>query len=134
MLKYSHIIEMFRNLDQKSLMFFPYIDTSSSKIFVPSEYLLTLTNVAMNPKGVSTRTNIEEYNVGSLGRPKMIKLSRTLSLYRKQKYIRLCKKFLDACIYNDDSSKPCDTNIIQKRSPSKIDHRTLRKVVSLTKK
>ena len=115
-------------------MFFPYIDTSSSKSFVPSEELLTLTNIAMDPKGLSTGTNIEEYNVGSLGRPKNIKLSRALSLHTKLKYIRLCKKFHDACVYRNESLKPCDIKIIQKRSPSKKYYETLGKVVSLTKK
>ena len=79
----------------------------------------------MDPKGVSTGTDIEGYNVGILGRSKMIKLSKTLSLYTKLKYIRLCKKFQDACIYSDEILKPCDTDIIKKMFPSKKDHETL---------
>lgn len=57
-------------MNQNTLMFLPYIGTSLSEIFVPPERLLTLTDVAMNPKEIFAEIDIEEYNVGSLGGPK----------------------------------------------------------------
>ena len=45
---------------------------------------------------------MEECNVGSLEKPKIIKLSETLSPYIKQKYIRLYKEFHDAFVYGDE--------------------------------
>ena len=89
MLEYFHMEEFSRNLDQKNLKVLPYKDNTSPKGFVTSEELLNSKNVVKVPKEVSTETDIEEYNVGSLEKPKMIKLSKTLSPYTKQKYIRL---------------------------------------------
>jgi len=77
------------NLNEGSLMFLPYLDTSLSNILVPLEKLLTLTNVAIHPKSMSVETDIEGYNVRSLRKPKLIKLSKAFPLHTKLKYLRL---------------------------------------------
>ena len=66
MLKYFHKAEFSRNLNQRNLKVFPYIENSSSKGFVTLEELLNPKNFTRDPKRVSTKTAIEEYNVGSL--------------------------------------------------------------------
>ena len=73
---------------QRNLMFLPYLDTSLSESLVPLKKLLTLTDVAINTKGMSVKNDIEGYNIGSLRRPKVIKLSKTLPLHTKIKYLR----------------------------------------------
>lgn len=64
----------------------------------------------------------------------MNKLSKTLSLHTKIKYIRLCKKFQDAFVYRNEILKPHDIEIFLKRSSFKKNTETLGQMVSLTKK
>ena len=58
MLRFPHRTKILGDLNQRNLMFLPYLDTSLSENLVPPEKLLTLTDVAINPKGMSVETDI----------------------------------------------------------------------------
>ena len=66
-----------------------------------------------------TETNVEDYNIGSMKEPKMIKMSKTLSPHIKQKYIDLFKEFKDVFAWGYEDFKSYDTRIIQHKIPLK---------------
>ena len=67
----------------------------------------------------STETDLEECNIGSVGEPKMIKLSKTLPPHIKQKYIERLKEFKYMFSWCNDDLKFYDTKIIQHKIPLK---------------
>ena len=81
------------------------------------EEFLDSNKVVKEKKVVSTQADIEECNISSLEKPKMINLSKKFPPHIKQKYIDFCKEFEDALAYGDERLKPYDTNIIQNRIP-----------------
>ena len=91
-------------------------------------------DVARKQKMESTETDVEEWNIGKIREPKMIKLSKTLPPHIKQKYIELWKNFKDDFEKGKDDLKPYDTNIIQNRIPPKENHKPFRQIVSVRKK
>ena len=92
---------------------------SFQKGLVPLEELFDLNDVAKKPKLEPIEAEVEECNIGSEQKPKMIKLSKTLPAHIKLKYIELFKEFSDvfACCYED--VKSYDTEIIQHKIPLK---------------
>ena len=59
------------------------------KGLVPLEELFDLNNVAKKPKLEPIETEVEECNIGSEEKPKIIKLFKTLPAHIKLKYIDL---------------------------------------------
>ena len=62
------------------------------KRLVPLEEFFDINDVARKPKMKPTVTKIEECNIGSKQKPKMIKLSKTLPAHIKQKYLELFRE------------------------------------------
>ena len=62
---------------------------------------------------------MEERNIGSEEKPKMIKLSKTLPAHIKLKYIELFKEFSDVFAWIYEDLKSYDTEIIQHKIPHK---------------
>ena len=62
---------------------------------------------------------VEECNIGSELKPKMIKLSKTLPAHIKIKYIELFKEFSDVFAWSYEDLKSYDTEIIQHKIPLK---------------
>jgi hypothetical protein len=63
------------------------------KGLVPLEKIFDNSDVARNPKTNSNDEDIEDYNTGTQEDPKIIKLSKTLSLEIKKRNISLMKDF-----------------------------------------
>lgn len=70
---------------------------------VPLEKLFDPNDVAKDPQLVPNCEDVEEVSIGTEAQPMIIKLSRTLSLEAKQKYIALMKEYADvfAWSYSD---------------------------------
>ena len=66
-------------------------DESLPSGLAPLEELFDFNDVANKPKLEPIETEVEEYNIGSELKPKMIKLSKTLTAHIKLKYIELFK-------------------------------------------
>ena len=64
------------------------------KGLVPLEEFFDLNNAAKKAKLEPIETEVEECNIGSQEKPKMIKLSKTLPAHIKLKYIEILKNFL----------------------------------------
>ena len=94
-------------------------DQSLPKGLAPLEELFDFNNVAKKPKLEPVETEVEEYNIGSELKPKMIKLSKTLPAHIKLKYIELFKEFSDVFVWSYEDLKSYDTEIIQHKIPLK---------------
>lgn len=62
---------------------------------------------------------LEECNIGSEHNPKMIKLSKSLPIITKHRYIVLFKKFINVFAWSYEDLKEYDTSIIQHKIPIK---------------
>ena len=58
------------------------------------------------------RSDIEECNIGTELKPKMIKLSKALPHQEKENYIALFNEFQDVFAWSYEDLKSYDTNII----------------------
>jgi hypothetical protein len=62
---------------------------------VPLEDLFNSNNVAKKPKIEAHGQDVEDCNIGTKEKPRMVKLSKSLPPEQKLKYIELFKEFLD---------------------------------------
>ena len=119
MLEHFHQAEFSRDPDQKDLEVLKCKDDSLPRDHTPLKEFFDFNDVARKPKIESTKTDVEEWNIGSIGEPKMIKLSKTLPPHIKQKYIELFREFKDVFAWGYEDLKSYDTNIIQHKIPLK---------------
>ena len=92
---------------------------SLPKGLVPLEELFDLNDVAKKPKLEPIEAEVEECNIGSEERPKMIKSSKTLLAHIKLKYLELFREFSDVFAWSYEDLKSYDTKIVQHKIPLK---------------
>jgi len=97
------------------------------KGLVPLEDLFDSNDVARKPKMEHLRADIEECNIGTEEKSKLIKISKELPPDEKLKYISLFKEFQDVFAWSYEDLKSYDTNIIQHKVPLKEDHKPFKK-------
>ena len=119
--------ELLEHLDQKDLEVLQCKDNSLPRGLAPLEELFDFNDVARKPKKESTETDVEECNIGSVGEPKMMMLSKTLPPPIKQKYIEIFKEFKDVFSWGYEDLKSYDTNIIQHKIPLKENQKPFKK-------
>ena len=83
--------ETYEDLDQRELEVLHCENDTIPRGLAPLEELFDFNDVAKKPKMESTEVDIEEYTIGSIEEPKIIKLSKTLPPHIKQKYVELFK-------------------------------------------
>ena len=83
-----------------------------SKRLAPLEDIFDSNDVARKPKMEPLRLDIEECNIGTEEKPKLIKISKALPAAKKLKYISLFKKFQDVFSWSYEDLKSYDTSII----------------------
>jgi ribonuclease HI len=93
---------------------------------VPLEDLFDFNDVAKKLKIEASCKEVEECNIGTEEKPKMIKLSKSLPPEQKSKYIELFKEYLDVFAWGYDDLKSCDTSIIQHQIPIKEEQKPFR--------
>jgi hypothetical protein len=86
---------------------------------VPLEELFDFNDVAKKSKIEPSGKEVEECNIGTKEKSKMIKLYKSLSPEKKQKYIELFKEFVDVFSWSYEDLKSYDTSIIQHKLPIK---------------
>jgi hypothetical protein len=94
---------------------------------VPLEYLFDNDDVAKKPKIEAHGQEVEDCNIGTEEKPRMVKLSKSLPPEQKLKYIELFKEYLDVFSWGYEYLKAYDTSIIQHRIPIKEDQKPFRK-------
>lgn len=70
-------------------------DNFIPKGLIPLEELFDQDDVARKPSLVPTDKGVEDVNLGTAEKPKFVKMSKTLSLEVKSKYIKLLSEFAD---------------------------------------
>ena len=80
---------------------------------VPLEDLFDSNDVAKKPKIEAHGQDVEDCNIGTEEKPRMVKLSKSLPPGKKLKYIELFKEYLDVFAWGYEYLKAYDTNIIQ---------------------
>ena len=93
------------------------------KGLVPLEIHFDNNDVARNPKVTPNDEEIEDCNIGTQEKPKIIKLSKTLGPGIKEMYINLMKDFPDVFAWSYEDLKVYDTNIIQHVIPIRDDQK-----------
>ena len=83
------------------------------------EDMFDANDVPKKPKIEPLNATIEEHNIGTAEKPKMIKLSKNLPPDKKPKYIDLLKEFHDVFAWSYEDLKSYDTSVIQHTIPLK---------------
>lgn len=94
-------------------------NNSIPKGLIPLENIFEQNNVFKSPRLQADDEEIESCNLGTVAMPKMIKLSKFLSTYMKQKYIEMMKRFIDIFAWSYVDLKKYDPTIIQHTIPIK---------------
>ena len=97
------------------------------KGIIPLEKLFDQNDVAKKPKVQPHDYDIQYQNIGMEDFPKIIKLSKKLSIETKKKYIELMKKYFDVFSWRYEYLKECDTSIMQHIILVKLGEKTFRK-------
>ena len=89
------------------------------KVLIPPENIFAQNDVFKYHITQDDDEEVETCNIGTVSVPKMIKLSRFLSVEMKQKYIEMMRKFSDAFAWSYVDLNKCDPIIIQHTIPIK---------------
>jgi hypothetical protein len=93
---------------------------------VPLEDLFDFNDVAKKPKIEAHGQEVEDCNIGTEEKPRIVKLSKSLPPEKKLKYIELFKEYSDVFAWGYEYLKAYDTSIIQHRIPIKEDQKPFR--------
>jgi len=85
----------------------------------PLEDIFDSNDIPRKQKMQPLNAAIEECNIGTLEKPKIIKLSKSLPPDQKPKYVDLLKEFQDVFAWSYEDLKSYDTSVIQDRIPLK---------------
>lgn len=94
-------------------------DNHLPKELTPLEDLFDSNDIPKKPKMEPLKADIEEYNIGTQDNPKLIRLSKSLPLDQKLKYVELMREFQDVFAWSYEDLKSYDTTIIQHTIPLK---------------
>ena len=94
-------------------------NNSIPKGLIPLEKLFYQNDVFKSPKIQADEEEVESYNLGTLALPKMIKISKFLSIDVKFKYIEIMNRFVDVFSWSYADLKQYDPSIIQHTIPIK---------------
>ena len=86
---------------------------------VPLERSFSKYDTPLKPTMQSSEENVMDCNFGIREQPRIVKISKALSVKQRERYIKLLKEYVDifACSYED--LKTYDTSIIQHKVPLK---------------
>lgn len=84
---------------------------------MPLERLFDQNDVAKEPKFAPDGDEVEEVNIGSAIKPKLIRLSKNLSPEVQQRYLDLMKEYVDVFAWDYSDLKAYDTSSIQHTIP-----------------
>jgi len=85
----------------------------------PLEDIFDSNDIPKKPKMQPLNAAIEDCNIGTIQKPKIIKLSKYLPPDQKPKYVDLFKEFQDVFAWSYEDLKSYDTSVIQHTIPLK---------------
>ena len=98
-------------------------NNSIPKGLTPLEKIFDQNDVFKSPEIQADDEEVESCNLGTVAMPKMIKLSKFLSVDMKYKYIEMMKRFIDVFSWNYVDLKEYDPTIIEHTIPIKENER-----------
>ena len=110
--KTVHKIEIHKDPKKEEFKVLKLKDNILPRGLVPLEELFDFNDVAKKSKIEPMGGNIEECNIGTEQIPKIIKLSKSLPIVTKRRYIALFKEFIDVFSWSYEELKAYDTSII----------------------
>ena len=109
---------------QKTMVGKKIIDLKTNFIpkgLVPLERLFDYNDVFLNPESKVDGESTIEYNIGTEDQPRLVKVSKFLSLETITKYIKLLKEFADIFAWSYSELKTYDMRIMEHKIPLQID-------------
>jgi len=94
-------------------------NNSIPKGLIPLEKLFDRNDMFKSPRIQADDEEVESCNLGTVAMPKMIKLSKFLSVDRKHKYIEMMKRFIDVFAWSYADLNKYDPTFIQHTIPIK---------------
>ena len=89
------------------------------KGLTPLEDLFDFNDIPKKPKMEPLKADIEDYNIGTEEKQKMVKLSKSFPPDQKLKYVELIKEFQDVFAWSYEDLKSYDTSVSQRTIPLK---------------
>jgi hypothetical protein len=83
-------------------------------------------NYPLSKEVEASGKEVEDVNIGTEEKPRIVKLSKSLPPEQKLKYIELFKEYADVFAWGYEDLKSYDTSIIQHRIPIKEDQKPFR--------
>ena len=104
-------------------------DKNIPRGLAPLEDLFDFDDVAKNPTIEHADSDVEECNISTAAKPKMIKLAKSLPADMKKKCIDLFKEFMDVFSWSYEDLRAYDTNIIQHKIALKENQKPFRQKI-----
>ena len=92
------------------------------KGLVRLEILFSENDTLLNPTMQSSEENVLNCNIGTMDEPKMVKVSKALSVGERNMYVTLLQEFVDIFAWSYEDLNTYDTSIIQHKVPLKAKH------------
>ena len=89
------------------------------KGLVPCERIFSKDDTPLKPAMQSSKENVMDYNIGTKVQPRIVKISKALSVEQRERYIKLLKEYVDIFAWSYEDLKTYDTSIIQHKVPLK---------------
>jgi hypothetical protein len=90
------------------------------KGLIPLERLFNKDDIPSKTTLQPQPREVEDCNIGTVHNPKMVKLSKFLSVENKNKYTDLLKKYKDVFAWSYEDLKTYDTSVIEHKIPLKL--------------
>ena len=102
----------YENTDSEEVEVLQTKDKNIPRGLAPLEDLFDFDNVEKKPTIEHVDSYVDECNIGTEDKPKMIKLDKSLLANMKNKYIDLFKELIDVFAWSYEDLRAYDTNII----------------------
>ena len=89
------------------------------KGLVPLERIYSKDDTPLKPAMQSLEENVMDYNIGTKEQPGIVKISKALSVEKRERHIKLLKEYVDNFSWSYEDLKIYDTSIIQHKVPLK---------------
>jgi hypothetical protein len=90
------------------------------KGLIPLERLFNQDDIPLRSTLQPQPEEFEDCDIGTKENPRLVKLSKYLSLETKSKYTEFLRKYKDVFAWSYDELRTCDTSIIKHKIPLKL--------------
>lgn len=109
--KPQHETKLLTHLGDKEIIQLKY--NSFPKGLVPLEELFDHNDVSKTPRVVPSKTEVEDFNIGTTNDPKLTNISKNYPEQARREYLDLLKKYTKVFAWKYEDLKVYDTSIIQ---------------------